>query len=207
MAEMGDAFPRRDLGGYAENWGRSVEDRIKSLEKTDAALRGSLQNMSRQVDGALSNISSQFATWGRVIEQQSRIISAIPITLTETGFNSGFSIPNGTSTRFTITVPWPDDKANCSVVAMGQSFFLAPVAQSDVGAWRFRISGQGGFYGFNTPHNMDAKSSVFLGSRTYTRDPEVPPEDVTVEAQIVAGANHGTYPENQVNVVAILVFS
>lgn len=184
-----------------------MEDRIKSLEKGDEALRGSLQNLSRQVDGALSNISSQFAAWSQAIEQQYRIISAIPITLTETGFNSGFSIPNGTSTRFTITVPWPDDKTTCSVVAMGQSFFMAPVAQANVGAWRFQISGQNGFYGFNTSHNMDAKSSVFLGSRTYTRDLGAPPEDVTIQAQVVAGANHGTYPENQVNVVAIVVFS
>ena len=59
MAEMGDAFPRRDLGGSAENWGRHLEQRIVTLESAISQLVDLQGNTVRQNSGTSSNVANQ----------------------------------------------------------------------------------------------------------------------------------------------------
>ena len=51
MAEIGDAFPRRDLGGSAENWGRHLEQRIVKLESLFGQLDSMQGNLNTQSTG------------------------------------------------------------------------------------------------------------------------------------------------------------
>ena len=67
MAEMGDAFPRRDLGGSAESWGRHLEQRIVGLESLIRQLTDSSANTSRQIEGNTANVSSQLTTLSGVV--------------------------------------------------------------------------------------------------------------------------------------------
>ena len=67
MAEIGDAFPRRDLGGSAENWGRHLEQRIVGLESLIRQLTDSSANTSRQIEGNTANVSSQLTTLSGVV--------------------------------------------------------------------------------------------------------------------------------------------
>ena len=79
MAEIGDAFPRRDLGGSAENWGRHLEQRIVKLESLFGQLDSMQGNLNRQSTGAASNISSQIGSLEQLLANQTDIINAIPI--------------------------------------------------------------------------------------------------------------------------------
>lgn len=54
-----DVFPRRNLPGDAEQWGRTVEDRIESGEDSDVQLEQRINNMGRATAGQLSVMSRQ----------------------------------------------------------------------------------------------------------------------------------------------------
>lgn len=69
MAEMGDAFPRRDLGGSAENWGRHLEQRIVVLESFIRRLSDGAANTSRQIKGNTANVSTQLTTLSEAVNQ------------------------------------------------------------------------------------------------------------------------------------------
>lgn len=69
MAEMGDAFPRRDLGGSAENWGRHLEQRIVVLESFIRRLSDGAANTSRQIEGNTANVSTQLTTLSEAVNQ------------------------------------------------------------------------------------------------------------------------------------------
>lgn len=207
MAEIGDAFPRRDLGGSAENWGRHLEQRIVTLESLFGQLDSMQGNLNRQSTGAASNISSQIGSLEQLLANQTDIINAIPIPVVQANSRSGYTIPNGSTNQLTLSTRWPDGKSACSVFAVGQAFYFAPVSQSAVAAWRFIISGQPGPYGNVVPLNMDGKSTTFMSSASVGRpraDP-APPLDILVRS--VSGQDHGSGTYNNLEAFALLVFS
>ena len=174
MAEIGDAFPRRDLGGSAENWGRHLEQRIVKLESLFGQLDSMQGNLNRQSTGAASNISSQIGSLEQLLANQTDIINAIPIPVVQANSRSGYTIPNGSTNQLTLSTRWPDGKSACSVFAVGQAFYFAPVSQSAVAAWRFVISGQPGPYGNVVPLNMDGSPQFSCHPRVSPAPPQTP---------------------------------
>lgn len=59
MARQGDVFPRRDLPGTSENWGRHVEDRIVLGERSEIQLSQKVDNGLLANEGQLATISNQ----------------------------------------------------------------------------------------------------------------------------------------------------
>ena len=207
MAEIGDAFPRRDLGGSAENWGRHLEQRIVKLESLFGQLDSMQGNLNRQSTGAASNISSQIGSLERLLANQTDIINSIPVPVVQADSLSGYTIPNGSTNQLTLSTRWPDGKSACSVFAVGQAFYFAPVSQSAVAAWRFVISGQVGPYGNVVPLNMDGKSSIFMSSASISRPPTDPAPPLDILVQSVSGQDHGSGTYNNLEAFALLVFS
>lgn len=207
MAEIGDAFPRRDLGGSAENWGRHLEQRIVTLESLFGQLDSMQGNLNRQSTGVASNISSQIGSLEQLLTNQTDIINAIPIPAVRENSRSGYTIPNGETTQLTLSTEWPDGKSSCSVFAVGQAFYFAPVPQSAVAVWRFIISGQSGPYGNVVPLNMDGKSTTFMSSASVGRPSSAPAPPLDILVQSVSGQSHGSGAGNNLEVFALLVFS
>ena len=207
MAEIGDAFPRRDLGGSAENWGRHLEQRIVTLESLFGQLDSMQGNLNRQSTGVASNISSQIGSLERLLTNQTDIINSIPIPVVQADSLSGYTIPNGSTNQLTLSTRWPDGKSACSVFAVGQALYFAPVSQSAVAAWRFVISGQVGPYGNVVPLNMDGKSSIFMSSASISRPPTDPAPPLDILVQSVSGQDHGSGTYNNLEAFALLVFS
>ena len=54
-----DVFPRRNLPGEAESWGRTLEDRVIALEKGHVAQESSLAGANRTAASALANTANQ----------------------------------------------------------------------------------------------------------------------------------------------------
>ena len=207
MAEIGDAFPRRDLGGSAENWGRHLEQRIVKLESLFGQLDSMQGNLNRQSTGVASNISSQIGSLEQLLANQTDIINAIPIPVVQANSRSGYTIPDGSTNQLTLSTRWPDGKSACSVFAVGQALYFAPVSQSAVAAWRFVISGQVGPYGNVVPLNMDGKSSIFMSSASISRPSTDPAPPLDILVQSVSGQDHGSGTYNNLEAFALLVFS
>lgn len=77
MAEMGDAFPRRDLGGSAENWGRHLEQRIVVLESFIRQLSDGAANTSRQIEGNTANVSRQLSALQAQQEETRQVVTRL----------------------------------------------------------------------------------------------------------------------------------
>lgn len=77
MAGMGDAFPRRGLGGSAENWGRHLEQRIVGLESLIRQLTGGAANTARQIGGNTANGSGQITTLSGVVTDLGNTVNRI----------------------------------------------------------------------------------------------------------------------------------
>lgn len=56
-----DVFPRRNLPGSAEQWGRVVEDRTRELEKNAVAVNQSLHGANRDTAAQLANLAPSVA--------------------------------------------------------------------------------------------------------------------------------------------------
>ena len=207
MAEMGDAFPRRDLSGSSENWGRHLEQRVVNLESLFGQLDNMQGNLNRQSTGISSNISSQINALEQLLANQTAIINAFPIPAVQADSLSGYTIPNGSTNQLTLRTEWPNGKSACSVFAVGQAFYFAPVPQSAVAAWRFVISGQTGPYGNVVPLNMDGKSTIFMSSASIVRPTAEPPPALDILVQSVSGQSHGSGAGNNLEAFALLVFS
>ena len=61
-----DVFPRRNLPGAAEQWGRAVENRTRELEKNAVAVNQSLHGANRGTAAQLASISDQLKMIPRV---------------------------------------------------------------------------------------------------------------------------------------------
>lgn len=105
----GDVFPRRNLPGDAEDWGRKVEGRIEGLEATQRAIEDRVGNDNRAATGSLTTLAEQLQT---VQSQQTTILRLTsPNTAQGTDFAVSNSlgtfniIPNLPTLTFDTTVP------------------------------------------------------------------------------------------------------
>ena len=59
MANSGDVFPRRQLPGPAEQWGRDVEARIVDAEKALEAIRTNMGSQNKAISGTQFDVAKQ----------------------------------------------------------------------------------------------------------------------------------------------------
>lgn len=59
MANSGDVFPRRQLPGPAEQWGRDVETRIVDAEKALEAIRTNMGSQNKAISGTQFDVAKQ----------------------------------------------------------------------------------------------------------------------------------------------------
>ena len=103
---MTDVFPRRNLPGESEQWGRAHDDRVIALEKQNTALRQSLNALNRSTASTLSNLANQ--------------LNAMPIVWVGGDAQTGFGLStSGWITVATVRVPVPPGKDVASIVAVG----------------------------------------------------------------------------------------
>lgn len=87
---MADVFPRRNLPGEAEQWGRDVEGRIQSADAALESIQQSLQGQNRNTASSLSVLAEQIRA---IREAQDEIIAQALYSNEE---SSSVSLPAGT---------------------------------------------------------------------------------------------------------------
>lgn len=88
----GDVFPRRNLPGEAEDWGRKVENRIEGLEFTQRTLQDRVGNDNRAATGSLTTLAEQLQT----VQAQNNTL--IRLTSPTTSQGTDFSVSNSLGT-------------------------------------------------------------------------------------------------------------
>lgn len=83
---MADVFPLRNLPTDAEDWGRTVEDRIYQAENSLSGSRQSLSGMNRATSSTLENLAYQ-------VQQVQDLYDALPKVHQGTTSPTGFGVP------------------------------------------------------------------------------------------------------------------
>lgn len=233
LNNFGDVFPPRNLGG-ATPWGRHVETRIVGVEQEVIGSAQRVQNENRVTSARADLLAGQMGTLSeqqKELEQQQDallvqqgaleaqqqalelqqeslqvVINSIPITEAYSGDAVNFSVPLGTRSQISISVPVPEGKTKASILAMGQAMWVANgTSQAGVASWRTSIGGFAGSFGNVVPLNMDGKSTSF--SQTVSLSVGLI-SSFTIEAQSDAQENNGSAPGfNRAELHAIVTFS
>lgn len=121
-----DVFPRRNLPGESEAWGRVVEDRIREVEYAALGQKTNLQSENRASSASLQEISRQIislqANQAALDANQAALdaaIRAVPRTLQSTQQNSGFGLGGGWNTVVTASVTVPSGMNTCRLLVIG----------------------------------------------------------------------------------------
>ena len=102
---MTDVFPRRNLPGEAEQWGRAHDERVIALERENVTLRQSLNALNRSTAATLSNLARQ--------------LNAMPIVWVGAFSQTGFGLNTvGWHTVAEVKVTVPPGRETASVVAV-----------------------------------------------------------------------------------------
>lgn len=114
---MVDVFPRRDLPGKADVWGREVETRTTSNEESIASLRQGLAGQNRNTASSLSVIARQ-------IEDLLATQATIPITSSRSDFSTDFAVSAldpDYETVVRIDVPTPLGRNNLNIFCIANA--------------------------------------------------------------------------------------
>lgn len=84
---QGGVFPRRNLGADAEEWGRTVEDRIYGLENRSSVGEQDLAGLNRNAASTLQFLGNQY-------QALSDLVAALPKPQTLAETFTGFSVPS-----------------------------------------------------------------------------------------------------------------
>jgi hypothetical protein len=108
----GDVFPRRNLPGAAEEWGRTVEERIRDAEREGLRAMGSSRGLNRTTASTLQDLASQ------VLELDA-LYRSIPKPAQATGQATGFGLSGGWNTVLTTSIPVPTGVSRVDLLAVG----------------------------------------------------------------------------------------
>ena len=101
---MPDVFPLRNLPSEAEEWGRTVEDRIYQAENALSGSQQSLAGLNRATGSTLDNLAYQ-------ITEVQRLYNLIPVAYQRTANATNFAVPSSgawntiTSVSFSLSEP------------------------------------------------------------------------------------------------------
>lgn len=117
-----DVFPRRDLPGAAEKWGREVETRIIGLESAVLGQRGNLQSENRSSASTLQELSRQIVQLKENQDELDAAVRAIPKPALSQNTSSSFTLGSGWNTvvSTSLTVPAGASLVRLLVIGSGQ---------------------------------------------------------------------------------------
>lgn len=192
---MVDIWPRRDLPGRADEWGRTAETRIDSNQATIEALQTAVQSQNR-------NSASSLAVLGDAIK-------SIPITTSTSDFVTDFALPIATpdwNKTAEVFVSNPSGRNQLSLFCVGNVRIFETVDPSS-GYIRSIIrvysqdTGSLMYWGGSSPAVKSAwgpGTTVHAASPLFARRFTSPPGGVrvTIELQSIPPANFPAHPDN-----------
>lgn len=114
MATSLDIFPRRNLPGGAEQWGRSVESRIEAGENSEVQLSQVVNNMGRSTAGQLAVLAGQ-------IDLLRETQELLPVTISDSSESSGFSVTGSWAPLASLSLLVPAGKSIANITAIANA--------------------------------------------------------------------------------------
>lgn len=117
-----DVFPRRNLPGDSEKWGREVEDRIQDLEYAILGQKTNLNSENRASASTFQELSRQLVALRDNQNALDAAIRAVPKPVQASAATANFSLGGGWNTvaSTSVTVPPGASRAELFVIGSGQ---------------------------------------------------------------------------------------
>lgn len=171
---MSDVFPLRNLPTDAEEWGRTVEDRIYQAENALSGSKQSLLGLNRATGSTLENLAYQ-------ISEVQRLYNLIPVAYQRTSSVSNFAVPSSGAWNTLATVSFSlYDPGTLSLTAEGAGQLVSGGTSTLMTA-SYRLTITSGSASTVVPGLFASPSGTFVNNFKVTWGWSVP---VTVGANI-----------------------
>jgi hypothetical protein len=112
-----DVFPRRNLPGEAEEWGRKVEDRVRGVEFAASSGKQDTQSLNRTTASSLQELTRQ-------LQSLEDLYNFIPKPQQSSEEEVGFALAAGTNTVVTASLTVPKGASLVNLVAIGSGHLI-----------------------------------------------------------------------------------
>lgn len=174
-----DVFPRRNLPGDADVWGREVEERIRATEYAAVTQKQAISGTNRTSASSLQELSRQ-------LTRLQALYRSIPRPVQATATTTGTGLVPGWSTIATVNITVPEGVNQGTVLATGSGLLVSntDTTSTAVGSYsRILISGVAGPQSHNPYYqSFGAYRSMVVPSASRSF-PVTPGTVITVELQ------------------------
>lgn len=120
-----DIFPRRNLPGEAEEWGRVIETRIVEIERAALATKGSVKGLNRTTASSLQELSRQ-------VTDLEALYNSIPKPAQASNNTSGFALGGGWNNVLATSITVPEGVTTVDLIAIGSGHLVSNSTGSSV---------------------------------------------------------------------------
>jgi hypothetical protein len=139
-----DVFPRRNLPGESEAWGREVEDRIRNIEYGVLGQKTNLKSDNRALSSNMQEISRQLVQLRANQAALDAAVRAIPKTFQSTASTANFGLSSGWNTVASTSVTVPDGTNTARLLVIGSGQIVTTTTTGNVeSVYRANIPGVG----------------------------------------------------------------
>jgi len=127
-----DVFPRRNLPGEAEVWGRAIEEAIRELEY---GVQGQSTNLQSDNRANASNFQELARQVSQLRQNQTRLdaaIRAVPKSQQSLGSAANFSLGGGWNTVVSTSITVPDGANYARIAAYGSGQVVSTTTTQNV---------------------------------------------------------------------------
>lgn len=127
-----DVFPRRNLPGEAEAWGRAVEDRIREVQYGVLGQQTNLKSENRATSSTQQELARQIVKLRENQERLDAAIRAIPKPAQSLASAANFSLGGGWNTVVSTSITVPEGVNFASLAAYGSGQVVSATTTQNV---------------------------------------------------------------------------
>lgn len=127
-----DVFPRRNLPGGADAWGRVIEDNIRDLKRAFLGQKENVKSDNRATASTFQELSRQVVRIGEALEDVQAGLRAIPKPVQSLASEANFGLSGGWNTVASTSITVPEGVTFASIAAYGSGQVVSETTTSNV---------------------------------------------------------------------------
>lgn len=127
-----DVFPRRNLPGDADAWGRVIEDNIRDLKRAFLGQKENVKSDNRATASTFQELSRQVVRIGEALEDVQAGLRAIPKPVQSLASEANFGLSGGWNTVASTSITVPEGVTFASIAAYGSGQVVSETTTSNV---------------------------------------------------------------------------
>lgn len=192
-----DVFPRRNLPGSSEAWGREVENRIVGIENGVLGQKSSLQSDNRATASTFQELSRQIVKIEDALLQVQAGLRAIPKPAQSLDAAANFGLSAGWNTVVSTSLTVPEGANFASIAAYGSGQVVSETTTQNVETeYRVVVPGIGEQPAAPGPWALGYGDFRTILLPSYAWNATVTPGQVITAQFQVRPEDAGAYPSN-----------